>query len=205
MSAVGRGKLESFERVQVSDRDELRAWLQEHHLTAPGVWLRMYRRGTGMPRPGIDEIVEELLCFGWIDSTMRKLDEMQTELLCTPRRPGSHWAKSNRERVERLTALGRMMPRGLEVVAIARADGSFDSLRDVENLIEPSDFRLLLEASATARQYWDACPPSYRRMMLHWVQAAKRPATRQSRIEAVVTSASTGRRVQESASSPPGK
>ena len=101
-------KLDKLERVLVHDRRELRAWLSENHMTSPGIWLITFRKVTGKPRPEIGEIVEELLCFGWIDSKLVQIDETQTMLLCTPRNPKSHWSKINKERVDRLTEQGLM-------------------------------------------------------------------------------------------------
>ena len=78
-------KLDKLERVLVHDRQELRAWLSENHTTSPGIWLITFRKVTGKPRPVIGDVVEELLCFGWIDSKLVQIDEAQTMLLCTPR------------------------------------------------------------------------------------------------------------------------
>ena len=169
----------------------------EHHLSSSGVWLVTYRRITGKPRPEYGDVVEELLCFGWIDGKLVKLDDERTMLLCTPRRPRSQWARSNKERVERLTAAGLMQPRGLEVVALARGNGSWDFLNDVEEMVEPQDLRDALDAVPEARRHWEAYPASYRRQVLYWVYSAKRPETRRTRVGRVVSATALNTRVQD--------
>ena len=188
--------LDKLQRVFVHDRHELRAWLADNHLTSPGIWLVTYRKVTGKPRPVISEIVEELLCFGWIDSKLVQIDETQTKLLCTPRKTTSHWSTPNKERVQKLSELGLMQPRGLEMVAIAKANGRWDYLEDVENLEEPEDLVAALNAQADARRHWGAFPASYRKGILYWIRTAKRPETRAARIEAAVTSANSNTRLQ---------
>ena len=157
-----------------------------------------YRQNTGKPRPAFSDIVEELLCFGWIDSKLVKLDETQTMLLCTPRRPRSGWAKTNKVRVERLTAAGLMQPKGLEAVARAKENGSWGLLNDVEEMVEPQDLRDALDATSGARRHWEAYPGSYRRQILHWMLGAKRPETRRTRVERVVSTSALNTRVQDS-------
>lgn len=191
-------KLDNLERFFAHDRHELRAWLEKNHLVSQGMLLLTYRRTTGKPRPEIGEIVEELLCFGWIDSKLKKLDEERAMLLCTPRRPRSIWSRSNKERVERLTTAGLMQPRGLEVVALARRNGSWDSLNDVDEMIEPQDLRDALDAIPEARRHWEACSASYRRQILYWLHSAKRPETRRTRIGRVVSAAGKGVRIDGS-------
>lgn len=193
--ATKSSKLDSLERTLVHDRGELRRWLAANHLTSPGVWLVTYRRVTGKPRPVYGEIVDELVSFGWIDSTLVKLDETQTMQLCTPRNPGSHWSASNKERVERLTAQGLMQPHGLEAVTAAKANGSWNYLDNVDALEEPPDFAHKLDATDGARQHWTVLPASYRKMVLYWIHSARRPQTRQSRIETAVDATASNTRL----------
>jgi len=188
-------RLDTLERVQVSDRLELRRWLEANHLSSPGMWLVTFRSVTGKPRPRYDEVVDELVSFGWIDSTLVKLDETQTMQLCTPRNPRSHWSASNKERVQRLVREGLMWPRGLETVAIAKANGSWGFLDTIERLEEPPDFAGGLDKADGARQHWDDFPASYRKSMLYWIHTAKRPGTRRSRIEKVVAAAAANTRI----------
>ena len=193
--ATKSSKLDSLERVLVHDRGELRRWLAANHLTSPGVWLVTYRRVTGKPRPSYGEIVDELVSFGWIDSTLVKLDETQTMQLCTPRNPRSHWAASNKARVERLMKQGLMQPHGLEAVAAAKANGSWNYLDNVDALEEPPDFAHKLDVTDGARQHWTVLPASYRKMVLYWIHSARRPQTRQSRIETAVDATASNTRL----------
>jgi len=186
---------DGFERVLVHDRRGLRAWLMEHHLNSSGIWLVTYRKVTGKPRPVISEVVDELLCFGWIDSKIVQIDEAQTMLLCTPRKPNSHWSKTNKERVQRLTQQGLMQPRGLEMVAIAKENGRWDYLDEIDRLVEPEDLTAALELKADARAHWNAFPASYKRGILYWIRTAKRPETRNNRIVATVESAADNTRL----------
>ena len=194
---TGTGKLDNLERFHTGSRQDLHEWLMSHHLSSAGVWLVTYRRIAGKPRPEYGDVVEELLCFGWIDGKLVKLDDERTMLLCTPRRPRSQWARSNKERVERLTAAGLMQPRGLEVVALARGNGSWDFLNDVEEMVEPQDLRDALDAVPEARRHWEAYPASYRRQVLYWLHSAKRPETRRTRIGRAVSAAAMNTRVQD--------
>ncbi len=188
-------RVDSLERIQVLTRGQLHDWLSANHLTSPGMRLLTYRKETGKPRPGFDDIVEELLIFGWIDSKLIKLDETRTMLLCTPRSPTSEWSKTNRERVRRLTELGLMQPRGLEMVAIARQKGTWDALDEIDNLAEPEDFAASLDACEKARRNWTDSPPSYRRGVLYWIHSAKRPGTRLNRIQRAVAAVAANRRI----------
>ena len=150
--------------------------------------LRRQSRGRGALRVG-DEFVsardlnEECLCFGWIDSRPAKVDDRRSALLCTPRKPRSGWSKVNKDRLERLLAEGLVAPRGLAVIEAAEADGSWNALDEVDQLVEPIDLAAALAGAAGARGHWDAFPPSARRGILEWIQSAKRPETRAARVD----------------------
>ncbi len=120
---------ENTARFQPAALDEWRAWLAEHHQDRPeGVWLVLWRAGSGGPRIPYDELVEQALCFGWIDSTGRALDAGRTMVWFTPRKAGSGWSRLNKQRIERLAAAGAMAPAGLALVEAAKADGSWTLL-----------------------------------------------------------------------------
>ena len=196
-TVTGTRKLDNLERFHAGSRHELHEWLMAHHLSSAGVWLVTYRRITAKLRPEYGDVVEELLCFGWIDSKLMKLDDERAMLLCTPRRPRSIWSRVNKERVERLTAAGLMHPRGLEVVALARGNGSWDFLNDVEEMVEPQDLRDALDAVPEARCHWEAHTASYRRQVLYWLKTAKRPETRRARVERILSATALNTRVQD--------
>jgi uncharacterized protein YdeI (YjbR/CyaY-like superfamily) len=169
--------------VLVRTRAEWRRWLQRHHARPQGVWLVTFRAGSGEPAPGYDAAVEEALCFGWVDSRPRELDERRTMLWFAPRQPGSAWARPNKQRVERLIAEGRMAPAGLAKVQAAQADGSWTRLDAVEDGIVPDDLAAALAAWPDARRHWDAFPRSARRGILEWIVQARTAPTRQRRVQ----------------------
>jgi uncharacterized protein YdeI (YjbR/CyaY-like superfamily) len=181
-------------RVHVETVEQWREWLAEHHRTAPCVWLVTWRQSTGRPAPSYEEQIEEALCVGWIDSTFKRLDDDRSMLYFSRRRPGSGWARSNKERIARLESEGRMSEAGRSAVDRARADGSWALLDAVEDLIVPDDLAAALDLHAGAREYWDGLSASARRQILWWIVQAKRPTTRAARIEETARRASRGER-----------
>jgi uncharacterized protein YdeI (YjbR/CyaY-like superfamily) len=180
------GLTKEFDRVEVRSRAELRTWLAAHADQPTPVWLVTYKKVRPEWYVSTDEIVDEVLCFGWIDSRVARLDDERTMLMISPRRPGSGCSKVNKDKIERLTQCGQMTPRGLAVIAAAQADGSWTKLDAVETLEEPADLLGALQRNPTAHQYWLAFPKSARRGILEWIANAKTPTTRARRIEETV-------------------
>jgi uncharacterized protein YdeI (YjbR/CyaY-like superfamily) len=185
------------EQLEVETREQWRNWLAEHHDRASGVWVVTFKRASGRPSVSYDALVEEALAFGWVDSRSKGLDEHRTQLFLTPRRPGSRWSRSNKARVERLLAAGRMAPAGLAAVERAHADGTWTALDAVEALEEPAELRSALDREPGARAHWDAFPPGARRALLDWIASARRAQTRARRIDETVREAAQGRRATE--------
>lgn len=177
-------------------RAQWRAWLVVHHDAAPGVWLCSWRSATGRARCPYPEVVEEALCFGWIDSTTTNLDDERALQLLTPRRARSTWTRLNRQRVADMEAAGLMTDAGRRAVEVARANGWWTVLDPVEDLVEPDDLAAALDADPAARVAWDGFPPSARKAMLWWVISAVRPETRARRVAAVAERAAVGERAQ---------
>ncbi len=173
-------------------RAALRAWLEQNHATSRGVRLVIGKKGNPVTELSYDDAVEEGLAFGWIDSTGRRLDEHRFTLTFTPRKRGSVWARSNKQRVEKLSAAGLMAPAGIAAVEAAKADGSWSLLDDVDDLIVPADLGEAL-AAADATERFESLSASGRRMALYWIVQAKRPETRAKRIAATVAAALEGR------------
>ncbi|HET8617808.1 MAG TPA: YdeI/OmpD-associated family protein [Acidimicrobiales bacterium] len=171
-----------------------RAWLTANHDTVRGVWVASWRKASGRDRVAYEELVEEAICFGWIDSTVNTLDDERGLQLMTPRKPKSGWTRLNRDRFAALEAEGRMTDAGHRAAEVARANGWWTIYDTVEDLIEPPDLAELLDASPAARAAWDGFPPSARKQMLWWVVTAGKPATRASRIAKIVSEAEQGRR-----------
>jgi uncharacterized protein YdeI (YjbR/CyaY-like superfamily) len=188
---------EHYERVALGSREELRAWLAAHHATSRGVWLITARRGTGRPTIPYDAVVEEALCFGWIDSLPRSLDGERSMRLLTPRKPTSNWSRVNKRRAEKLIAEGRMTQAGQDAVDAAKASGRWEALDAVEALTVPPDLAQALSADATAAATFEAFPRSAKRAILEWIAAAKRPETRARRVATTVSEAAAGRRANQ--------
>ena len=189
--------LDDYERVHAETRAEWRRWLGANHGSAPGVWLVSWKKATGKPSVGYAESVEEALCFGWIDSLNRTVDDERTQQLFTPRRPGSRWSRSNKERVERLLADGLIEPAGLAAIEAAKASGAWTALDDVENLVVPDDLAAAFAAHPGAADHWESFPPSVRGAILLWILDAKRPETRANRIAVTASEAAAGRRANQ--------
>jgi uncharacterized protein YdeI (YjbR/CyaY-like superfamily) len=134
-----------------------------------------------------DDIVEEALCFGWIDSLPCKLDADRSMLLPSPRRPGSPWSRLNKQRVGKLLAADLMAPAGLAAMKRAKQDGSWTVYDGVEDLVIPGDLvEALAENETAAGHFFHAFSASSKRGILWWIKSAKRPATRQKRIAETV-------------------
>jgi uncharacterized protein YdeI (YjbR/CyaY-like superfamily) len=188
------GAFDDAPLVEVETAAEWRAWLEAHHASARGVWLVVGRTGSGGTGPSYEVAVEEALCFGWVDSKGGAIDEQRSKLYFAPRRPRSAWAGTNKARVERLMAAGRMAPAGLAAIEAAKENGSWTILDSVERLEVPDDLAAALSARPGAREHWDAFPRSVRRSALESVAFARRSETRASRIEQIAVLAERNER-----------
>jgi uncharacterized protein YdeI (YjbR/CyaY-like superfamily) len=184
------------EIVEVPDRAAWRQWLAERHEQGDAIWLVFHKKASDGTSPTYEEAVEEALCFGWIDSTVNRLDDRRSLQLFAPRRPRGTWSASNKERVARLERAGLLAPAGIAAIAVAKDNGSWNALDAVERLQEPPDLAAALEAEATARENWNGFSPSSRKAILWWIVSAKRPETRAQRIEQTVRMAAQGVRAQ---------
>lgn len=185
--------VDDLELVDPPSRAKWREWLEKHHATSKGVALAVAKKNGSRPGVSYDEAVEEALCFGWIDSTVRRLDDDRFRQLFTPRKPTSTWSQSNKDRVARLITEGRMAPAGLAAVEVAKANGSWDLLTDVEAGVVPDDLTEALAAAPGATEGFEALPTSQRQMALYWIATARRAETRARRIAEVVSAAAEGR------------
>jgi uncharacterized protein YdeI (YjbR/CyaY-like superfamily) len=182
------------DQVHPETRAQWRSWLAEHHATSDGVWLVQWRRQSGRSGPTYEEVVQEALCFGWIDSKAAKLDDDRTMMWVSPRKRGSGWARSNKLRIERLLADGLMAEAGLARIEEAKQDGSWTKLDAVEDLVVPDDLAAAFAENPGAREHWDGFPRSVRRAALEWIVQAKRPETRARRITETARLAARGER-----------
>jgi uncharacterized protein YdeI (YjbR/CyaY-like superfamily) len=174
--------------LEVRDRAAWRAWLAANHDKEAEVWLVYFKKATGIPCVSYNDSVEEALCFGWVDSLIKKLDEDRYARKFTPRKPGSRWSPSNIERVERLISQGRMADAGLRKVEAARQSGEWANPVQKPQLTHemPPEFAEALKKDSRAQENFFALAPTYQRQYLGWIEVAKRPETKEKRIKEAV-------------------
>jgi uncharacterized protein YdeI (YjbR/CyaY-like superfamily) len=153
------------------------------------VWLVTWKKDSKGPYVSYDDVVDELICFGWVDSLPRKLDTRRTMLRISPRAPGSNWSKVNKERVRRLARAGRMEPGGLAAVNAAKANGAWNALDDVENLELPIELEAEFRKHPGSRRFFERFPRSSKRGILEWIINARTAQTRRARIAATAMKA----------------
>ena len=168
--------------LEVKDPTSWRSWLRNNHQTEQGVWLVFRKKGSARKSIDYGDALDEALAYGWIDSTIRRIDDEKYVRKFTPRKPSSIWSKLNIERVERLKAEGRMTKSGLEAYGKRTGEISLLEKFNIERLKIPKD---LIDALKTNRKAWDnfeKFTPSYRKRYLIWISGAKGPETRRKRI-----------------------
>jgi len=183
--------------VYVRDRAAWRRWLEENHATEPqGVWLVYYKQHTGKSTLEYDESVEEALCFGWVDSLIRKIDEERFARKFTPRKETSNWSESNRKRVERLIGEGLMTGAGLVKVKAAKASGLWeaDPRPEVDENMSP-EFAAALVENRAARSFFEALTRSRQREFILWINVAKKAGTKERRLAESVSLLEQGRKL----------
>lgn len=189
-------KTDDFEKVEVKSTAALRQWLEENHTQDDSVWLVTYKKHTGDPYISTSQVLDELLCFGWIDGIRRKLDDNRTMQLISPRKT-QHWAKSYKDRIAKLETEGRMHPAGIKVVEEGKANGLWNFMDDVDALIIPDDLEAALTATPPAFTNFDTAAPSYKRNVLRWIKLAKTEKTRAKRIAKTVDFAERNEKIPQ--------
>jgi uncharacterized protein YdeI (YjbR/CyaY-like superfamily) len=178
------------------NQEAWRRWLAANHDKASEIWLAYYKKGSGKKSVTYEEALDEALCYGWIDSIVRALDRERYMQRWTPRRPGSIWSASNKKRLAKLEAEGRMCEPGLAKVRAAKRDGSWTKIDAVDrDLKTPAELLGALAAKPGAQEKFDALPPSQRKLWGWWIQSAKRPETKSFRIKAAVEWILAGRKI----------
>ncbi len=167
-----------------TDRASWRDWLAKNHATETGVWL-IYDKGKNRTLPWTD-IVDESLCFGWVDGRANVVSDTQSKLYVSRRKPKSTWSKINKAKVAELIRLGQMQPAGLAVIEVAKANGSWDQLNKIDNLELPPELTKMLDENALAKENFEAFPPSAKKMILYWIYSAKREETILDRVQQTV-------------------
>jgi uncharacterized protein YdeI (YjbR/CyaY-like superfamily) len=167
--------------------EEWEAWLDAEHAGSDGVWVKFAKKGSGVPTVVYAEAVESALCYGWIDSQVKSLDERFYLQKFTPRRARSKWSQINRQKIEELTRQGRMKPAGLEQVELAKADGRWEAAYAPPTRLEvPDDLEARLAASPKAAEFWAGLNKSTRYAIVYQLEDAKKPETRTRRLEKVM-------------------
>ena len=177
--------------LNVRNREEWRNWLRAHHACEAEVWLVFHKRHTGETSLGYDEAVEEALCFGWIDSLVRRIDESCYARKFTPRKPDSKWSTINRQRYDDLKARGLLAAAGLERAPTRR---SGDAPRPSLSVI-PAYIERALAANESARSHFERLAPSARRAYIAWVDSAKREETRAKRLREAIRLLAAGQKL----------
>lgn len=172
----------SLETIYPKTPEEWRNWLIENHTRENGIWVIQYNKKSGKPSVSWSDAVDEALCFGWIDSLKRKLDDESSIQYFGKRKAKSTWSKINKLKIEKLTSENRMSQAGLDIIKLAKENGSWEILDSVEELLIPEDLMLELSARENATAFFESLSKSVRKMMLQWIVLAKRPETRQKRI-----------------------
>jgi uncharacterized protein YdeI (YjbR/CyaY-like superfamily) len=171
------------DELRVADRPEWRNWLQEHHDRHLGVWLVFYKLRTGKTSISYDDAVEEALCWGWVDSQIRRIDSEKFARRFTPRRPGSKWSPSNVERAKEMIVEGRMMEAGLVQVRDAQMRGTWAAPQSrPRNLQVPSFLSSAIASDPKAEANFRQMAGSHRDQFVAWVAAARTEATRRRRV-----------------------
>ena len=167
-----------------------RKWLEKNHKSKHSIWLIYYKASSKKSSLSWSEAVDEALCFGWIDSTKKTIDQERYMQYFSKRKSNSTWSKINKEKVEKLIQNNKMTKAGLKCIEIAKQNGSWTILDQVEALIEPEDLQRELANYKGAKQFFDSLNNSVKKGLLYWIISAKRTETRQKRITAIAENAS---------------
>ena len=181
-------------KITPSNTKEWREWLTKNHVKEDGVWLIYYKKNADKPTISWSEAVDEALCFGWIDSVKKPIDEERFMQFFSKRKANSLWSKINKEKVSKLTQAKKMTPAGFEIIEKAKQNGMWTLLDEVEELIIPKDLKQAFDATPKALNYFLSLSKSIKKGMLTLVVVAKRPETRQNRINEFVSCAANNKK-----------
>jgi uncharacterized protein YdeI (YjbR/CyaY-like superfamily) len=176
--------------LEVRNGRQWRSWLRKHHAASPGVWLVFHKDHTRVKSVSYEEAVRQALCFGWIDSLIKRLDEDRYARKFTPRKPASKWSDINRKRWAELSESGLLAAPGL---AAAPTDNSYAPRPAIPDL--PAYVARALKADPKAWQFFQALAPTYRRHFVVWIHTAKRPETREHRIRESIALLAAGKKL----------
>ena len=187
-------KTEDFEQVERESAEQLRQWLLSNHQQRDSIWLVTYKKVEKAKYVSREEVLDELLCFGWIDGIRRKLDEKRTMQLISPRQV-QHWAKSYKERAAKLIEEGKMHQAGIHSIEASKKSGLWNFMDEVDNLIIPKDLQEALEKHKGASAFFEAINDSSKRFVLRWIKLAKTDKTRLNRVNKIAALSAAGKKL----------
>lgn len=174
--------LNEEESIHPKTQMQLRQWLMKNHIRPTGLWLISYKQASGKARIAYSDIVDELLCFGWIDSKPNALDDERSKIWIAPRKSSSGWSKINKAKVERLIKEGKMHDAGISKMNQAIGNGSWNKLDQVESLAIPTELEQEFKKYKSAKANFDAFPNSVKKSILEWIGNAKKSETKIKRV-----------------------
>lgn len=163
--------------VYAKNRKELRKWFEKNYQKYNALWFVMIKKERKMPCASYEEIVEEALCFGFIDSRKKRLDDIKSVIYVSERKPKSVWSNSNKMRVEKLMQENKLTEAGLEKIKIAKQNGSWDAISSSENYMMPVDLKKQLSKNKMAMKYFELFPPGVKKQIYQWIISAKTEQT----------------------------
>ena len=187
-------RTENFDKVEIKSAGELRYWLLENHRQPESVWLVTYKKNVPENYVSRWDVLDELLCFGWMDGIRRKLDESRTMQLISPRKT-DHWARSYKERASKLIESGKMHESGYRSIEIAKKKGLWNFMDDVDNLEIPDDLSEALSRKPGASEFFQSVNDSSKRFVLRWIKLAKTETTRRNRIARIAELSARGKKL----------
>jgi len=188
--------MDHLERIGFKNRDEWGRWLEDNHDASKGIWLVYYKKHTGKPSVYYNEAVEEALCFGWIDSIIKRLDDERYMQKFTPRNDLSSWSETNKKRVEKMIAQGKMTKHGMKKIEAARQNGKWDEIIESQpEHILSDDLFNILKSDEDAFSAFEKLPPSHKKMYASWIMTAKKDETKIRRTEKMMAMLKKGQRM----------
>jgi len=188
---------ENFEKIEVSSIQELSNWLGKNHHQKESVWLVTFKKIVPEKYLSTSDVLDLLICFGWIDGIRRKLDEVRTMQLISPRRV-EHWARTYKDRAEKLISEGKMQESGYLAIQISKEKGLWDFMDDVDRLIIPDDLEKELNHYNGAIEFFYSINDSSKRFVLRWIKLAKTEKTRMARISQLALLSAKGEKLKGS-------
>jgi uncharacterized protein YdeI (YjbR/CyaY-like superfamily) len=176
--------------LDLRTRKQWRRWLAQHHASSRGIWLVRHKQHSGVTSMGYEDLVREALCFGWVDSLVKRLDDDRYAIKVTPRKPTSRWSDINRKRWKELEAAGRLAAPGRAAAPTKRSYAPHPPIPEL-----PAYIATAFKTNSRAWRRFRALAPTYRRHFVAWIHTAKRPETRQKRIRKSIALLAAGRKL----------